>query len=86
MGFGKLGWNGPKSVGRITRLLEKRELRHDLGRGLKVRVPDTFQLDAISDARVFWTSRKINKLRVFNTSKHSNSPGLYQFKPSRSTV
>jgi hypothetical protein len=36
----------------------------------KTRVPDTFQLGAISAILAFLASRKINKLRVFNTSEY----------------
>ena len=44
----------------------------------KSRVPDTFQLGAIPDARAFLACRKINNLRVFNTSEYSDSPRLHQ--------
>jgi hypothetical protein len=44
----------------------------------KSRVPDTFQLGAIPDARAFLASRKISNLRVFNTAEYSDSPRLHQ--------
>ena len=44
----------------------------------KSRVPDTFQLGAIPDARAFLACRRINNLRVFNTSEYSDSPRLHQ--------
>ena len=40
------------------------------------RVPDTFQLGAISPCPAFLASRKINNLRVFNPPQYSNSPRL----------
>jgi len=40
--------------------------REHIGKQRKIRVPDMFQLDAISDVRAFCASRKINKFRVFN--------------------
>ena len=39
-----------------------------------LRVPLTFQLGAILPCSAFLASRKINKLRVFNTHKYSDSP------------
>ena len=42
------------------------------------RVPDTFQLGAILSYTAFLASRKINKLRVFNTPEYSNSPLVHQ--------
>ena len=42
----------------------------------KVRVPDTFQLGAISPFSAFLASQKISKLRVFKAVVHSNSPRL----------
>jgi hypothetical protein len=42
----------------------------------KSRVPDTFQLGAILPFFAFLASRKINKLRVFNTPDYSDSPRL----------
>src|SRR5713101_7763988 len=45
-------------------------------------VPDTFQLGAILPFFAFLASRKINKLRVFNTSEYSDSPRLHDTKPS----
>ena len=47
---------------------------------LRGRVPDTFQLGAILPFPAFGASRKINKLRVFNTPEYSDSPRLHQFK------
>jgi hypothetical protein len=41
------------------------------------RVPDTFQLGAILSYTAFLASRKINRLRVFNTPEYSNSPRLH---------
>lgn len=65
-GFGKLEANGPKSLGRMTQLSEKGDLPHEIGSGLKIRVPDTFQLCAILPFSAFFASRRINNLRVFN--------------------
>jgi hypothetical protein len=48
----------------------------ELASELKIRVPDTFQLGAILPFFAFLASRKINKLRVFNTSEYSDSPRL----------
>jgi len=39
----------------------------------KSRVPDTFQLGAISNARAFLTGRKINNLCVLNNPEYSDS-------------
>jgi len=44
-----------------------------------LRVPLTFQLGAILPCSAFLASRKINKLRVFNTHKYSDSPRLHDF-------
>src|SRR5215813_11229634 len=43
------------------------------------RAPATFQLGAISDSGAFCASRKINKLRVFNTHEYSD-PRLHHIK------
>ena len=51
-----------------------------LRRDAKIRVPDTFQVGAISDARAFCASRKINKFRVFNNPEYSDSHRRYHFK------
>jgi hypothetical protein len=40
------------------------------------RVPDTFQLGAISPFSAFRAARKIDKLRVFRTPEYSDSPRL----------
>jgi hypothetical protein len=45
----------------------------------KSRVPDTFQLGAIPDARAFLAGRKINNLCVFNEPDYSDSPRLHAF-------
>ncbi len=52
----------------------------ELASELKIRVPDTFQLGAILPFFAFLASRKINKLRVFNTSEYSDSPRLHDLK------
>jgi hypothetical protein len=49
------------------------------GSGAKGRVPDTFQLGAISDSGAFYASRKINKLFVFNGLEYSDSHRRYHF-------
>jgi hypothetical protein len=46
-------------------------------RKVKTRVPDTLQLGAILPCSAFLASRKINKLRVFNTREYSDSPCLF---------
>ncbi len=43
----------------------------------RIRVPDTFQLGAISPCSAFLACRKINKLRVFNTPGYSDSLHLH---------
>jgi hypothetical protein len=45
----------------------------------KSRVPDTFQLGAISPCSAFLASRQINKLSVFNKPEYSDSPRLQGF-------
>jgi len=54
----------------------------ELASELKIRVPDTFQLGAILPFFAFLASRKINKLRVFNTSEYSDSPRLHHLNTS----
>jgi hypothetical protein len=48
----------------------------------KSRTPDTFQLGAILPFFAFLASRKINKLRVFNTPDYSDSPRLHHLNAS----
>ena len=45
----------------------------------RIRVPDTFQLGAISPCSAFLACLKINKLRVFNTPGYSDFPRLQNF-------
>jgi len=45
---------------------------------VEFRVPDTFQLGAISAATAFSASRFFNNLRVFNAHEYSDSPGRHQ--------
>jgi hypothetical protein len=47
----------------------------------KSHVPDTFQFAAILPCSAFLASRKINKLRVFNTCEYSD-PRLHHIKAS----
>jgi hypothetical protein len=61
----------------IVSLLEKNFTK--LAGELKTRVPDTFQLGAISWYCAFSAGREINNLRVFNTREYSDSPRLQDF-------
>jgi hypothetical protein len=45
----------------------------------KSRVPDTFQLGAISWYCAFLAGREISNLRVFNRSEYSDSSRLHHF-------
>ena len=53
---------------------------------VQTRVPDTFQFGAISWYCAFLADRKINNLRVFNSSTYSDSPRLHHSKVWQSVI
>jgi hypothetical protein len=62
----------------MTQLLAAGTILLEIGdQAQKARVPDTFQLGAISWYCAFLAGRKVSNLRVFNGSGYSDSPRLH---------